>query len=79
MSTNKFDTFYTKKSIAELIEKLQLHRITGKTMDEKWYEALIVHFPKRELTDEQSKTIEHILNTDPEILKQENLSKQLEI
>jgi len=73
MSKSKFDNFYFKKSISELTEKLLTHRITGSTMDKEWYEALIQHFSKRELTDEQKKMIEHILSTDLETLKNEKL------
>ena len=78
MSTNKFDDFFFKNSIPVLIDKLLEQRITGKTMDAKWYKALISHFYKRELTGEQKRMIDHILNTNPETLKAENPSVQFQ-
>ena len=56
MSRNKFDDFYFKKSISELIEKLRSHRITGNTMDNEWYEALKTHLKvRRELSENERK------------------------
>jgi hypothetical protein len=77
MENNKFNKFYSKKSIINLIEQIRSHRITGSTIDKDWYEALIKHLAERDITDEERKIVDHILSADPEILKQDK--KQLTI
>lgn len=77
MYENKFDNFYSKKTISELIEKVLRHKTTGTSLDKEWYDALILHFSKRDLTDEQKRTIDHILTTESEILKNENILQQI--
>lgn len=71
MEDNKFNKFYYKKSISELIKVLHSHRITGSTLDKEWYEALKIHLSERELDENSRMVVEKILNTDPETLKQE--------
>jgi|SRR5687768_6405533 len=78
MSHSDIDQYYLKKQIPELIEKMLVHRITGTAMDPKWYDALILHFDKRDLTEEQKNRITYILNTDIDILKSERYSAQIE-
>ena len=65
MEDNKFNKFYYKKSISELIKVLQSHRITGSTLDKEWYEALKIHLSERELDESSRMVVEKILNTDP--------------
>ena len=76
MENNKFNKFYSKKSVIDLIEQIRSHRITGNTMsyntmDKDWYEALIKHLSERDITDEERKKVDHILSANPEILKQD--------
>jgi hypothetical protein len=71
MEDNKFNKFYYKKSISELIKVLHSHRITGSTLDKEWYEALKIHLSERELDGNSRMVVEKILNTDPETLKKE--------
>ncbi len=71
MENNKFNKFYSKKSLKELLEQLRLHRITGSTLDKEWYEGLKQHLYERDMSEEERKIVEHILSTDPEILKTE--------
>ena len=71
MEDNKFNKFYYKKSISELIKVLHSHRITGSTLDKEWYEALKIHLSERELDENSRIVVEKILNTAPETLKQE--------
>jgi len=71
MDNNKFNKFYAKKPISELIVQLRTHRITGTTMDKEWYEGLIAHLKERELSPETRKLIDNILSTDPETLRNE--------
>ena len=75
MDNNKFDNFYNKKSIKELIEKVRDHRISNATMDKEWHEKLLQHLEKRELSNEQKIMLQYILNANPETLVNEN--KQL--
>jgi len=77
MNENKFDKFYSKKTIPELIEKILRYKITGTSMDKEWFDALILHFPKRDMTTEQKDLIEHILITDSKTLNSESLSEQI--
>jgi tRNA(Ser,Leu) C12 N-acetylase TAN1 len=69
MENNKFNKFYSKKSVIDLIEQIRSHRIKGNTMDKDWYEALIKHLSERDITDEVRKKVDHILSANPEILK----------
>lgn len=71
MENNKFNRFYSKKSVHDLIEQIRSHRITGSTIDKDWYEALIKHLTERNITDEERKIVDRILSANPEILKQE--------
>src|SRR4051794_13202410 len=71
MENNKYDKFYSKKSVSELIGQLHSHRISGSSLDKEWYEALKVHLAERELSDEAKKSIDHILSSDPDTLKKE--------
>jgi len=71
MENNKFNKFYSKKSVIDLIEQIRSHRIKGNTMDKDWYEALIKHLSERDVTDEERKKVDHILSANPELLKTE--------
>ena len=70
MENNKFNKFYSKKSVSDLIDQIRSHRITS-SMDKDWYEALIKHLSERGITDEEKKIVDHILSANSEILKQD--------
>ena len=83
MENNKFNKFYSKKSVIDLIEQIRSHRITGNkisynTMDKDEYEALIKHLSERDITDEERKILDYILSANPEILKQDEEQFALE-
>jgi len=71
MENNKFNRFYSKKSLGDLLNQILSHRITGSTLDKDWYEALIIHLTARNLNADMRQLYEKILNTPPEVLKQE--------
>ena len=71
MENNKFNKFYSKKSVKELLGQLRSHRITGSTLDKEWYEGLKQHLYERDITEEERKIVDHILSAEPEILKTE--------
>lgn len=71
MKNNKFNKFYSKKSVKELLGQLRLHRIAGSTLDKEWYEGLEQHLYERDITEEERKIVEHILSADPKVLKTE--------
>ena len=71
MENNKFNKFYSTKSVNELLEKLRSHRITGSTLDKEWFEGLKQHLIERDITDEERKILEHILSAELEILMTE--------
>ncbi len=77
MKDNIYNSFYSKKTLYELIEQLKLHRITGNTLKEDWYQALIVHLSERNLLEKERKLIEYILSTDPKILEKEKEEKDV--
>ncbi len=79
MDNNKFDKLYFSYSISELLEKLVSHRTNTVLLDKEWYEALITHFSKRELTEEQKQKLNYILNTDSDILRNEVYSGRFKI
>ncbi len=76
MENNKYNDFYSGKSVEELISQLKLHRITGNTLDEKWYEALKVHLSQRNLTEAEHERVEHILSANPDTLELENQQEE---
>ena len=76
MENNKYNKFYSSKSVNELIGQLRSHKITGISLAEDWYEALKIHLAERELSDEERKMIDHILSSDSNTLKNERQSTQ---
>ena len=71
MENNKFNKFYSKKTVKVLLGQLRSHRINGSTLDIEWYEGLKQHLSERDITDEERRIFEHILSADTEILKTE--------
>jgi hypothetical protein len=61
---SKFDDFYAKKSVTELLEKLKAASITPATMDKEWYDALINHLNERQISESEKIIMEHILSAD---------------
>ena len=49
MKNSKFNTFYSTKPVAELIEQLWYHRIKVKKIDKEWFVALKVHLSEKEM------------------------------
>ncbi|MDP3644341.1 MAG: hypothetical protein Q8S54_14275 [Bacteroidota bacterium] len=90
MDNNKFDKFYSSKSVSELIIQLRTQRITGSTIDKewtkvqrneffevmKWHEGLKSHLSRRVLSAEARKMVDHILSSDPETLRKEVINQQ---
>lgn len=73
---SKFDDFYSKKSVAELLEKLRATRLTPVTMDKEWYDALIIHLNERQLSESEKKMMEQILSADLDSLKTDKEMEQ---
>lgn len=71
MNNNKFNKFYSKKSIDDLFIKLLTHKITNSVLDKEWNEALKNHLEERLQNEDSRKLFEKILHTAPEVLKQE--------
>lgn len=71
MENNKFNKFYSKKSVKDLIEQLRSHIISKNILDKEWYEALKLHLLDRELTNEEREVVHHLLSADPDTLKTE--------
>jgi hypothetical protein len=74
MNNNKYDAFYSKKPISELIEKLKNHSM----LDEEWHEGLVQHISKRVLSNEEKKIVDHILSSESEKLRKERLERKRE-
>jgi hypothetical protein len=79
MEINKFNKVYSKKSVSDLLEQLLNHRITGSTLEKEWYEALKIHLTQREINQEERKIFEKILDSAPEVLKNEIQYIKIEI
>lgn len=80
MENNKYNEFYSKQPVSELIKELRSYTITGSSswyLDKGWYEALKIHLTERELSDEERKMVNHILSSDTPTLKNETLTEQL--
>lgn len=71
MENNQFNTFYSKKTVKELLGMMRSHRITGSTLDKEWYERLKQHLNERDITNEERKLVEHVLSANPETLESE--------
>jgi hypothetical protein len=71
MENNRFNKFYSKKYVRDLIVELRTHRITGNTLDKEWYEGLKKHLSERDITYEERKIVDHILSATSEVLKQD--------
>lgn len=69
MENNKFDKFYSKKRIKDLLEKLRNHKSGIFLMEPDWYDGLILHLNNRNLTPTEKEEFEYILTTDPKELK----------
>ena len=72
MGKNKFDDFYSKKSVSKLLEKLSAGRINPATIDKEWYDALIIHLNNRGLSEEEKNVMHRILTEDIETLKSDS-------
>ena len=70
----KFNKFYSKKPVSEVIEELRSLRITGSRLDKDWYEALKIHLSERDISTEERQTVNHILSEDFD--KELSLNKQ---
>lgn len=73
---SKFDDFYSKKTVAELLEKLRIGRVSPEMIDKEWHSALIHHLNERQLTESEKKIKEYILSSDLEILKSDKKIEQ---
>lgn len=69
MENNKYNIFYSKKSVSELLQQILMHKITGSGIDKKWHDALILHLNERNLNEEERTLYSKILETPAEILK----------
>ena len=49
MKNSNFNTFYSTKPVAELIEQLWYHRNKVKKIDKEWFVALKVHLSEKEM------------------------------
>lgn len=78
MENNKYDDFYFKLSTNVLIEQLRFNIINGGSFLNDWHEELIRHLKNRVLSVTENDLLEHILNSDPSILKIEH-NRQVEI
>ena len=68
---SKFDDFYSKKTVVDLLEKLITSRVSPETIDQEWYDALILHLKERHLSNEEIIMMEKILSADPVSLKRD--------
>ncbi len=77
MENNKFNKFYLKKPVTELIQEIRAHLITGNRLDKEWFEALKIHIIERELSTEERQTINHILSDEFDPINElESFNKQ---
>lgn len=66
---SKFDDFYSKKPVSELLEKLRVAKTSPATMEREWYDGLIAHLKQRETTTDEKNLFNHILSMEGESLK----------
>lgn len=70
MENNKFNKFYSKKPVAELIKQIRDHRINGNRLDKEWFEALKVHLSEREISYEEKQIVNHLLSDEFDPIKE---------
>jgi hypothetical protein len=75
MENNKFNKFYSRKPVTELIEQLRAHRNNINLLDKEWFEALKLHLSERDISTEERQTVSHILSEDFD-KEMESLNKQ---
>lgn len=66
MSYNEYDAYYSQLPFEELINRLKSHLRTGNSLSKEWYDGLILHFEKRNLTDDQRIILQRALNGEKE-------------
>lgn len=71
MENNKYNRFYSKKLVSELLQQFLMHKITGSGIDKVWHDALIIHLNERNLTQEERNLLIKITETPAEVLKNE--------
>ena len=73
MENNKYNNYYSRKTISELIAELRIWK--NDTTKADWYQALILHLLERELSEVERKQADNIINSDKKTLTQrlENL------
>lgn len=70
MENNKFNRFYSNKSIAELIEKLRAHRTNSNKLDNEWFDALKVQLSERENSSEKRQVINCLFSDEFDQIKE---------
>lgn len=68
MENNKYNNYYSRKTISELIAELRLWK--NDTTKADWYQALILHLLERELSEVERKQADNIINSDKKTLTQ---------
>lgn len=71
MENNKFDKFYSKNSVDELLNKILLHNNSTQRLDKEWLEGLKKHLLERDLTNEQKQLYEEYISNESKIIMQD--------
>ena len=76
MENNKYNNYYSRKTVSELITELRLWKQDSSKAD--WYEALKIHLSERELSNDERQQADYIINTDITKLIKEEKNEKIE-
>lgn len=70
MSQEKFDRFYSQKPFHDLLRQLIAHRLNGNLMEPEWYDGLVAHLRRRNLSPDEQQQLQEALQANHSQLTQ---------
>ena len=70
MTTNKYYNFFSGKTYYGLVKLIVEHRTNENPLGEEWYNALIEHVNKRDISENDKLLLESALNDNLDLLKE---------
>ena len=77
MEINKFNNYYSTRSVIQLVEELNLYRYDDTKKD--WYLALITHLKQRQMSLDERQFVDIIINSHEEKSKKDTPTLEYEI
>jgi hypothetical protein len=61
MGNNKFNDFYSEKTVKDLVELIRQHRTMQSDLGQEWFEGLQKHLDERNLSTDEKKEVDFVL------------------